>query len=515
MTDSRARTSEGHLANPTFFRSFLVYGLGTVGRRLVGVFLIPIYTRVLSPSDYGALSLLGVFMAVYLNLADLGISTSILRFYIREKDEDGRRQVLSACLNILALAAVPTLFVGAASPLISRALLDDPKLWFLIALSVVTCYLDLLIKVPMAPIRSRQESGLYVRISLILTGVTLALSILMVVFLKMGMLGVVLAQTLTNGGAAVWLLSRYIPHPLPRPKKATMKSILRYGLPFVPSGLGQFILRLADRYVLKLFEPMAVVGLYSVGYRLGEGISTASGAFWMAWVPFALRAGREQGGRRRLAEVGTTWFGLTILMAILLSLFSHEVLRVLTPPSYHGAASVVPVVAIGLALFSFYPVAEISLQISGRTGRIAIVNGAAAALNIALNFILIPRMHILGAAWATAIAYGVQLAGILWIGQRSFAIPFPYGRMLAGATIAIAVGIAGVEADHRLALLPAIGAKTVLFGFVVAIVFLLRLVSIGRIRRLVDSVRRAPSAPQATDARTNSWPSCSGEAPPK
>jgi O-antigen/teichoic acid export membrane protein len=208
MAGSPPRTAEGDEVNPTFFRTFLTYGLGTVSRRLVGLLLIPIYTRVLSPSDYGILSLLGVFMAVYLNLADLGISASIFRFYIREKDEDGRRQVLSACLNILALAAVPTLIAGAASPVISRELLNDPKLWFLVALSITTCYLDLLIKVRMAPISSRQDSGLYVRIKLILTGVTLGLSIFMVVFLKMGVLGVVLAQTLTNGGAAVWLLIR-------------------------------------------------------------------------------------------------------------------------------------------------------------------------------------------------------------------------------------------------------------------------------------------------------------------
>jgi O-antigen/teichoic acid export membrane protein len=491
MIGSPSKTADSGKADPTFSRTFLVYGLGSVSRRLVGLLLIPIYTRLLSPSDYGVLSLLGVFMAVYLNLADLGISVSILRFYIREKDEDDRRQVLSACLNILALAAIPTLVAGAATPVISRALLDDSKLWFLVAISMATGYLDLLMKVPMAPISSRQDSGLYVRIKLILTGMTLALSIFLVAFLKMGVLGVVLAQALTNGLAAAWLLSRYIPHPLPRPTRATMKSILRYGLPFVPSGLSQFVLRLADRYILKLFESMAVVGLYSVGYRLGEGLSTAADAFWMAWVPFAHRTAREDGGRRRLAEVGTTWFGLTILMAILLSLFSSEALRILTPPSYHAAARVVPVVAIGLAFFSFYPVAEVSLQISGRTGRIPIVNGAAAALNVALNFILIPRMHILGAAWATAIAYGVQFIGILWLGQRCFAIPFPYGRMFAAATVALATGIVGVEVDHRLALLPAIGAKALLFCIVVWVVVLLRLVSVGRIRRLMDSVRRA------------------------
>jgi Na+-driven multidrug efflux pump len=118
--------------------------------------------------------------------------------------------------------------------------------------------------------------------------------------------------------------------------------------------------------------------------------------------------------------VEATWFGLIVLMSVAVA-FRHEALRLLAPPSYDGAARVIPVVVIGLALFSFYPVAEISLQIRGRTGPIPLVNGSAAALNLALNFLLIPKMHILGAAWATAIAYGAQLAGILWLGQRSFA----------------------------------------------------------------------------------------------
>ena len=505
-------------ANSSFLRTFSVYGLGTVGRRLVGIALIPIYTRALSPSDYGILALLGVFMAVYVKVADLGISPSILRFYIHEKDEAGRRDVLSGCLSLLALAIVPSLILTAASTLVSRALLDSPALWYLIALCIAACWLDLLIKIPMTTVRARQDANLYVRIELILTGAILILSILLVVFLRMGVLGIILAQVVTNAGAAVWLLVRHLPHPLPRPKRAVMASILRYSVPFVPSGLSQFVLRLSDRYILKLFEPLSAVGLYTIGYRLGEGITTATEAFWIAWGPFAFRTARERAGRQRLAEVGTTWFGVTMVMALMIALFGHEALQILTPPAYHGAARVVPVIAIGIALFSFYPVAEISLQISGRTGRIPIVNGFAAALNVALNLVLIPRMHILGAAWATAIAYGVQFVGILWIGQRSFAIPLPYGRMLAAAAVSLAAGIAGIEADRRLTLLPGIAAKLVLLGIAVAIVFLLRLISAGRVRNLVRSLRTSAPAVQAAadaDARTSDSPSSSGEAPPK
>jgi O-antigen/teichoic acid export membrane protein len=504
-------------ANWSFLKTFSVYGLGTVGRRLVGIALIPVYTRVLSPSDYGILALLGVFMAVYVKVADLGISPSILRFYIGEKDETGRRDVLSGCLSLLALALVPSLVLAAASTLVSRALLDSPALWYLIALCIAACWLDLLIKIPMATVRARQDADLYVRIELLLTGAILILSILLVVFLRMGVLGIILAQVVANAGAAVWLLIRHLPHPLPKPKRAVMASILRFSVPFVPSGLSQFVLRLSDRYVLKLFEPLSAVGLYTIGYRLGEGITTATEAFWIAWGPFAFRTAQEDGGRQRLADVGTTWFGVTMAMALMVALFGREALLILTPPAYHGAARVVPVIAIGIALFSFYPVAEISLQISGRTGRIPIVNGFAAALNVALNLVLIPRMHMMGAAWSTAIAYGVQLFGILWIGQRSYAIPLPYGRMLAGAAVSLAAGFAGIEADRRLALLPGIAAKIVLLGFAVAIIFLLRLISAGRVRNLIRSLR--PSAPvqtaTQTEARTSDSPSSSGEAPPK
>jgi hypothetical protein len=132
-------------AEPSFRRSFLVYGAGTVGRRLIGLLLIPIFTRALSPADYGVLALLGVFTAAYANLADLGISASIFRFYIQKKDEDGRRQVLSACAASLVSRLHPA--GGRVSPAIARLLLADARPGTWSSLSMATSWLDLVIQV--------------------------------------------------------------------------------------------------------------------------------------------------------------------------------------------------------------------------------------------------------------------------------------------------------------------------------------------------------------------------------
>ncbi len=472
-------------AVPAFSKTLLVYGAGSALRRLAGLLLVPIYTRALAPGDYGVLALLGVLSAVYANLADLGVTHSILRFHVREANEAARRQVLSACLHILALAAAPSLIAAALSPGIARVLLDDPRLYLLVALSIGSTWLELLVRIPMAPLRSRQESGQFVRINLALTTLTLGLSILLVVVFHLGVLGVVLAQLFTNAAAAVWLLARRLPRPLPRPERAMMTAILRYGLPLVPSGLGQVSLRMADRYVLRLFEPLSAVGVYSLGYRIGEVVTTAAEAFWTAWAPFAFRVAREEGGPRRLAEVGHAWAAVTMLMGLLLVLFSREAIWILTPPAYHGAAAIVPIVVLGLTFSAFYPVAEIPLLIAERTARIPAVNGSAAVLNLGLTLLLVPRLHMAGAAWATAIAYALQTAGMLWVGRGAYPLPLSYPRLGLAALGTVAVGLTALRLQEQLTPIFAVAMKALLLGAAVGWMFLLRLITLARWRGLI------------------------------
>ncbi len=483
------------MGSPSFLRTFAVYGLGTMGRRVAGVLLVPIYTRYLTPEDYGVLNLVGVFARVVMAVVGLGIPTSVLRFYLRETSEGAKREILGACLGLLSLMLVPGILLSTASRPIAGMLVDDPGLWLFLVLSLISTYGDLFNKVPLAPIRARQQSGLFVTITSIFWISTLTLSIFFVVVLRLGVLGILAAQALVDGIGAMVLLIRLLREGVARPRPGLVGSMLRFGLPLVPASLSEFALQLADRYILKLYRPMAEVGIYSIGYRIAEGVTLAASAFTLAWVPFAFGEADAPDGRRRIASVGTSWFGVMLLASAGLAAFAPEALWILTPPSYHSAAVVVPPILIGVGLASVYPIASIGLQIANRTVPIAILTGFVAAVNITLNFLWVPDHGILGAAWATAAAYALQFAGTFYLGQRLFKLPIPFVRWGIGGALTIAAGWLCVLAG-RLDRLPAVGVKIAVLGGLFLILIRLGLAHPGHIRRILGWLRSATGRKQ-------------------
>lgn len=478
------------MRSPSFLRTFVVYGIGAVGRRVAGLLLVPIYTRYLTPEDYGVLNLVGAFARVVAAIVGLGISTSVLRFYLRETEDGAKREILGACLGLLGLMVVPGILLSAGSRPIAGILLDDPGLWLLLVLSLVSSYGDLFSKIPLAPVRARQQSGLFVTISSIFWISTIGLSIFFVVVLRLGVLGVLAAQAIVDGVGAIVLLVLLLREGIARPRSGLVASILRFGLPLVPAALSEFALNLADRYILKLYRPMAEVGIYSIGYRLAEGVSLASSAFALAWVPFAFGEANAPDGRRRIASVGTTWFGVILLASVGLSAFAPEAVWILTPPSYHAAAAVVPPILIGLGLSSVYQIATIGFHLANRTGPIAILTGIAAAMNIGLNFLWVPAYGVMGAAWATAAAYAFQFGATFAIGQRVFHLPIPFARWGLGGVLAGAAGWLCIQAG-RLGVGPAIGAKVAILGLLFLALIRLDLARPGHIRRILGWLRNA------------------------
>ena len=477
-------------SHPSFLRSFLVYGTGNIVRRLGTVLLVPIYTRLLLPEDYGVLSLAEVFSRFLFNLLALGLPTSIFRFYQREETELGRRQVLGACLTMVALVAIPVALLMLAAPGIAAWLLDSRALASLLILGLITTYADIFSKIPYAPIRSENRAGLYVGLSGAQWLVTMALSIFLVVGLRRGPFGIMAAQAIAASAAAVALLVYLLRRGVARPRPGQIRTILAYGAPLIPAGMSQLLLVLADRYILKLYRPMSEVGLYSIGYRLGEGLVVATAAFTMTWTPFAFKEGHHEEGRKRMASIGSTWFGLIMLGAVGLALFAREILWILTPPRYHPAAQVVGPVVLGVALLAVLPIATTGLTLVDRTRYVAVLALLAAGLNIGLNFWWIPVHGIMGAAWATAVAYAFQLIAALALSQRFFPLRLPLWRWAAGGALSVACGALGLRAES-LGLFPAVGLKAVAllaaFGGLTAV----GLTRPGQIRGVFDAVRRS------------------------
>jgi O-antigen/teichoic acid export membrane protein len=420
----------------------LIYGLGNYGIKVIGFLLIPLYTRYLTPTDYGIMALVSMYTQVMFILMNLGQSFSLFRFYYDHDNDESRERVVAAAMWIvllfsLPLASVPILFSG---PLANR-LLGDKTLWYMMAIGTGTVLCKVLLRMPFSLMRAGDESRRYASWSLARNGITTLLAVGLVAWIHLGATGVVLSQLL--GEFIMCLLLTRVTFRMLRAgfHWEDIKAQLLYGLPLIPSGAAAFALDLVDRWFLKHYHSVSEVGIYSLGYRFGEILTFVVTAFQLSWPQF-LFAHRKQEDAPQLYSHMTNYYTAFILFLWLgLAVAAPELIRLMATPAYYSAATVVPIVGFALALDGLTFMFNIGVLFAKKTVLRMVSICTAATVNIALNFLWIPKYGMMGAAWATLVGFLVQMVLTVTLSLRVFYVPYRYGRLFA-----IAVGALGIYA---------------------------------------------------------------------
>ncbi len=228
---------------------------------------------------------------------------------------------------------------------------------------------------------------------------------------------------------------------------------LAFGMPDVPRLLAMWVLRLADRLILQRYVPLAVVGLYSVGYTLGGTLfDLVAAAVNSALLPFFYRTASEEPAevsRRVFADVAGYNAALLAFLALGSILFAREFILVFASERYLGAEAVVAPIAWASVFQALSHIPNRALYLARKTAYLPLVFVVPAALNITLNFLLIPPYGMWGAALATLAAYPALFLLSLWAAQRVYPIPYDFARMARPLLIAAALSAAGTVASGR------------------------------------------------------------------
>jgi O-antigen/teichoic acid export membrane protein len=425
-------------------RSSLIYGVGNYGVKLVGFFLIPVYTRYLSPSDYGVLALVGTFNRILFLVLNLGQSTALFRFYYEHDDETSRQRVIAGSLWTVILVSLPVALLALSLVKPTAALLlGDGALYPLVAIGVLTMTCSVLLRLPFAVLRARGRDLRYATWSIVRTALSATLAIVLVVGVHMGVRGVLLSALAAEAVLVVLLLPMIAGVLRGGWAGPEMRAQLGFGLSLVPAGLAGFVLDLSDRFFLKHYASMDEVGLYSLGYRFGEIILFLVTAVQLAWPQFVF-SNRRSERPQELYSYATTYYLGGMLFAVLgLSLLAPELITIMATPAFHAAAVVVPVIALCGLCEGLCSVGTVGIMLRRRP----LVRSAgvivAAAVNIGLNFLLIPRYGMMGAAWATLAAFTVQMTLLVYVALRYYPIPYQWSRMALLTSVAAALYGAG------------------------------------------------------------------------
>jgi O-antigen/teichoic acid export membrane protein len=214
--------------------------------------------------------------------------------------------------------------------------------------------------------------------------------------------------------------------------------------------LGGWMMALADRLILNRFVDTAEVGLYSVAYTLGAGMNLISASINYAWAPFFMSQMKDRGDAAKveIARFVTYWVGGMCFVFLLISLFSREILIVLTASQYHVAYRVVPLIALGYLFSGFYYVVANPLFWLGKTPLIAVATITGGLLNVGLNFLLVPHMQMTGSALATTLSHLSVFVLTAFFSLRSFSLPYEYKRLgliIAATTLCYLLSIPVVD----------------------------------------------------------------------
>ncbi|MBN1503771.1 MAG: oligosaccharide flippase family protein [Candidatus Eisenbacteria bacterium] len=444
---SRVRPENGESSPLRRLLQFtVIYGAGEVANNVLAFVLVPVYTRLLSPDQYGVLEVFNRTLEMLNIFAAVGIGMAAMRSYFGKERGEGDASVFSTAMvfavtNSLWMAVV----LSVAAGLISQLLLGSAAYAWLFRLTFSILIFEQGFGMVRTYLKATGRPAAYSLLSVGKYAATMGLIICFLLYLGREVKYVLTATLIANAAfflpAAFVLLSRIGL----RVSWGLLKRMLAFGLPFVPGGLLLFVLNNADRFLLIAMAGQTEAGLYALGYRMAlVPVMLLLVPFQAAWGPFMMEKGETAEGPRLFAVILSYLTAVCCFASLLMALFAREVIAIIAAPEYAGAHRVLPPVLLGYTFWVVSIILDAGIYITRRTAWKPLLLAAGAGTNVVLNLLLIPKFGMMGAAYATAAGFFVFVVCTAAVSLRLYPVQYEWGRVLlciAGAAGLYAVSV--------------------------------------------------------------------------
>jgi O-antigen/teichoic acid export membrane protein len=414
-----------------------IYGISTIVGRFLTFLLVPFYTNVLpSTSDYGIVATVYAYIAFLNVIYGYGMESAFFRYASALEIGDTKQNfstpflsifftslVFSGCLHVLAAPIAGLIGIGSGYASLIRY-----GAWIL--------FFDALCLIPFASLRLQNHAKLFASIKLLNISSNIALNVLLLLKFKLGVEGIFIS------GLASSTLTFLLLVPIVRKQfqislhRDLLRHLLRFGLPLVPAALSGIAIQVIDRPILKALTNESVVGVYQANYRLGIFMMLVVSMFDYAWRPFFLTTAKEENAKEVFSRVMTYFIVTASFIFLFFSFFIGDIVRIrvfghyFIKPEYWSGLSIVPIVLCAYVFTGVYTVLVAGVHIEKKTHILPYTTGAGAIVNIVCNYLLIPPLGMLGAAYATLLSYMVMAVSLYVVVQRFYYVAYEFRRIL-------------------------------------------------------------------------------------
>lgn len=375
--------------------------VGKICTQFVNFFLLPLYTSILSPEEYGIVDLFNTYVTLLLPIVGLQFELALFRYLLDVREDEAKKKILfsSSFFMCLISCACYTLIYY-----FSQRFIHSEYKIFLLFHVILNVFLGLLLQFA----RGIGKNSIYAIASFVSAAGTVLFNVVFVAGIKLGARGLFLAVVVGQSLAIIYMIFslktwRYI--DIKSFDNGEVKKISKYALPLIPANLSWWVIGASDRSIISYAINVAANGIFAVASKFSSIISAFFGIFNMAWTEtVSLHIDDEDNAcflSNLINELYNIFFAICILVVSLMPFIFPFFIDVKYAESYY----IIPILMISVfaqivcGLFSVFFLAKKDTKESAKTAVYA------AIINVAVDVCFIKLIGLYAAALSTFIAY--------------------------------------------------------------------------------------------------------------
>lgn len=411
----------GHLKNT------IVYASGDIVPKILVFISFPILTRHLTTGDYGIVNFVNTLNMFLLVFSVLNLNTYYLVNFHRQNNIVNEKRLLGNLSIFLFIYNVILLLLTILSGyLYDLTVVSEISFFPFIFIGVISNFFNAFSVLPLASFRVKEQSLAFAGVNIAKNVVQLALTVLLVVYLKLSTQGVLYSILAANALFFVFYTVYTIRNASLIFNSAQVKEALRFSLPLVPGAVAYLLITLSDRIIIAKYLSFDKLGLYSTAATLGLLINIISSGFYQALEPYIFKQYHEEGFKNEFLKTRKLFLSIILFCSLPIALYAQEFLYYMSNTEFHSAYIYVPLILLGGIFSGLNLIYSTTITASGNTkvNSFNIIIGC--LVSVVLNLLLIPLIGI----WGAPVSFMTAFFTMLFLSIYKSRLPFPESKEL-------------------------------------------------------------------------------------
>lgn len=412
----------------------LIYGTSTIIGRFLNFILVPFYTNVFPPSEYGVVAVVFAYIA-FLNIVySFGFEAGYFRFAsareVGDEKQNFTHPFIFITANSLVLSGLILVFHSSIAALIGV------KNESIIIYSAFILFFDALALIPFAYLRLKNKAKVFASIKLVNISVNVALNLVLILVFKLGLEAVFISNLAASLVTLLLLLPKILKNISFTYHKQLFNELWKFSIPYLPAALASMVVQTLNIIILRYLVDVKTVGIYNANYKLGIFMMLIVSMFEYAWRPFFLNNAKDPNAKALFAKILTLFTGGASVVLIMLTFTIQDIIKIPLPfkgyiigPGYWSGVVIVPIVLFAYMFLGIYTNLIAGVYIEKKTKYLPLITGLGAVLNIASAFLLIPIWGITGGAVSTLISYIAMAVYMYIVSQKFYPVRYETGKV--------------------------------------------------------------------------------------